>query len=341
MSNVWHTCRVGIAGNYGNHNTGDEAILAGILCQLSLVLPDLEVEVFSLDPADTTLRHGVKAVPLTFPTWGRSDARSLTTSSHRRFSRLRARLRGIPLQRDLRRFARDVGTVVHNREHLHFLYHRIRRLDAMTIGGGQLLMDWYPSALFLFGCLAWLTHLAGVPLMYYAVGAGPINTWRGRLYTKLALKWASVITVRDAASQEAIVALGLPRDRVCVTGDPAISLCTQRDARPVPREYGLKRVGVVPVPYYAPYYWPVRDATLYSAYVARMAKSCDTLIEQLDVCLTFWGSKYPHDLRAARDIVSQMQHREEVYLLERELDPQDFLDLVGTFDCIEIGRAHV
>ncbi|MEM9904423.1 MAG: polysaccharide pyruvyl transferase family protein [Cyanobacteria bacterium P01_D01_bin.44] len=48
-----------ICGYYGHYNLGDEAMLAGMLHQLSQWRPDLSPTVFSNHPADTAQRHGV------------------------------------------------------------------------------------------------------------------------------------------------------------------------------------------------------------------------------------------------------------------------------------------
>jgi polysaccharide pyruvyl transferase CsaB len=65
--------RVAVSGYYGCGNTGDEAVLAGIVESFRLRSPDLPVEftVLSADPADTERRHGLNAVP-------RMDRQALT-----------------------------------------------------------------------------------------------------------------------------------------------------------------------------------------------------------------------------------------------------------------------
>ena len=57
--------RVLIFGYYGFRNTGDEAILAGMLRDLRGEIADLEAIVVSGDPAGTSRDHGVRAVLFT------------------------------------------------------------------------------------------------------------------------------------------------------------------------------------------------------------------------------------------------------------------------------------
>ncbi|MEN6548212.1 MAG: polysaccharide pyruvyl transferase CsaB [Armatimonadia bacterium] len=53
--------RILISGYYGFHNTGDEAVLAGIVAGLRRRLPDAELCVLSADPPGTAAQHGVLA----------------------------------------------------------------------------------------------------------------------------------------------------------------------------------------------------------------------------------------------------------------------------------------
>lgn len=62
--------RVVISGYYGYGNTGDEAVLAGLLTALRTIDPGIEAVVISGDPAATRRQHGVRAI-------ARSSARGL------------------------------------------------------------------------------------------------------------------------------------------------------------------------------------------------------------------------------------------------------------------------
>ena len=55
--------RILLSGYYGYRNAGDEWVLAGILRSFRAIVPDLEVEVLSGDPARTERQHEVPAVP--------------------------------------------------------------------------------------------------------------------------------------------------------------------------------------------------------------------------------------------------------------------------------------
>src|SRR6266704_4300003 len=56
--------RIAISGSYGGMNLGDEAILEVILKELRGSGLDLDVVVFSKNPADTERRHKVRSIPM-------------------------------------------------------------------------------------------------------------------------------------------------------------------------------------------------------------------------------------------------------------------------------------
>lgn len=55
--------RIGIVGNYGNDNNGDESILYSIIQQVKEVFPvdDQDITVFSNNTQQTSERYGVKS----------------------------------------------------------------------------------------------------------------------------------------------------------------------------------------------------------------------------------------------------------------------------------------
>ena len=117
-------CRVGISGSYGGLNLGDEAILQGIVGELTRSLP-VEITVFSRDAADTRARHPdvARVVPV------------------RDFSRSEV----LP---------------------------EIERLDVFVLGGGGILFDGEAK---IYLREVQLALECGVPVMVYAVSAGPLR----------------------------------------------------------------------------------------------------------------------------------------------------------------------
>ena len=167
--------KIGIIGNYGATNIGDDAILTALLKSLSRH----EVTVFSADSTGTHQNFGVKSVPL-FPLGFRSLLKF--------------------------RFHRSIQAV--------------KNMDVIILGGGGLFQDSY-----LYACLLWAWQIFWVtrfkkPFFVYGTGVGPLKTRLGKIITKWAHNYASLITVRDKISADTLGALELEPE-IITTADPA------------------------------------------------------------------------------------------------------------------------
>lgn len=178
--------KIGIIGNYGHDNNGDEAILQGILIQLTEELnidPD-NIVVFSNNPDNTKQRYRLNTFKLLH------KKGSLTASI--------------------------MTTIIQNRK-------VIRKLDLLIIGGGGLLMDMYKRDAPLYASHALLGRLSRCKVIVYGVGAGPITTKLGTFLIKLMIKCASTVSVRDVKSKELLQKIGVKKP-IGVVADPAFQL---------------------------------------------------------------------------------------------------------------------
>src|SRR6185369_5759379 len=186
--------RILIAGYTGFGNAGDEAIAHVITSHLRERIPDADITILSGNPPHTAQTYGVRALPWRDPL-AIADA--------------------------------------------------IRHTDLVILGGGGLFQDYWgfdPAAILTreqWGLSFYLTPalLAAIyakPLMLYAIGIGPLLSEHGRTYTKVAGDIASRITVRDHASQELFVSLGVSPDKITVTADPAFDLQPASDLPDLP-----------------------------------------------------------------------------------------------------------
>lgn len=174
---------IGIVGNYGNNNQGDEAILEGIIIQLEKAyhIKREEILVFSNNPEQTRERYGVQSVNL--------------------------------FQRRKTDPMKLIATIIHNRP-------IIRNLDVLLIGGGGILMDLYRNNPIVYGMYGWLAKITKTPAIIYGAGAGPISTKLGKILLKSLGNTAKVLMVRDPKSKQLLQSIGVTK-RIEVISDPA------------------------------------------------------------------------------------------------------------------------
>jgi polysaccharide pyruvyl transferase WcaK-like protein len=158
--------KVGLLGNYGHLNLGDEALLAGAIALVSDVadVRASDIVVLTDDVADTVRRQGESGVEV------------------RRFKR--------PFQGRLSRLPLVIADI----------FRAFRGLDWLVFGGGGLINDSNRTAVPLFACACLLARLRGLKTAWFSVGIGPLQ---GKMHRRLA-RWmlasADFVTVRDKLS---------------------------------------------------------------------------------------------------------------------------------------------
>lgn len=290
--------RIGIVGNYGNNNNGDEAILAGIITQVKQFynVGNEDITVFSNNPKQTSELYGVRAEPLYY----RRPAASFT------------------FFQTFRKNSKVVAT-----------------LDLLIIGGGGILMDFYNREAQLFGSYGMMARFNKVPYIVYGCGAGPIRTPMGKWFIKNLLKGADTVSVRDPESKKLLHSIGVKRE-ILVIGDPsfALSLNCKKERKK------LKRIGVTVVPYYDKNYWPDRDDAIYKQYIHAMAENLDRIIQETDVTIELFSTKYPHDVDVTVDVLQLMHHKEQVAINKEDLSPERLLEITSNLDLLIGTRLH-
>jgi polysaccharide pyruvyl transferase WcaK-like protein len=111
----------------------------------------------------------------------------------------------------------------------------IQRLDLLILGGGGILFD-AEAPTFLREVL--LAHEHRVPVMVYAISAGPLRDPAAQAAVRDGLGPAAVVTVRERGARRILEDVGVHRE-ILVTADPALLL----DPEPLPKD-ALKREGL-------------------------------------------------------------------------------------------------
>jgi polysaccharide pyruvyl transferase WcaK-like protein len=99
------------------------------------------------------------------------------------------------------------------------------RSDLLLSGGGGLLQDVTGVRSICYYLVVVLLALTlGKPVVYYAQGVGPVRTRVGRWLTRIVSNHVDLITVRDQASRDDLLAMGVCRPPLVVTADPVLAL---------------------------------------------------------------------------------------------------------------------
>ncbi len=173
-----------IAGHYGFHNTGDEAILASMIQDLRAHAHDLDLIVLSGDPERTAKTHKVRSILWT-------DIQAI-----------------IDGMRDCDMVILGGGGLFH---------------DYWGMDPAAILTQHHSGISFFFG-IVYLANLLKKRSMIYAVGVGPLFSDPAKKFTRMSFDLADVITVRDKDSKQQLIALGIDAGRITVTADSAFGL---------------------------------------------------------------------------------------------------------------------
>lgn len=182
--------RIGIVGNYGNNNNGDEAILLGIITQLTthFDITTKDITVFSNNPEQTKERYGVESYPLYYKKGSIVKTFAETVKQSRKI---------------------------------------VNKLDVVIIGGGGILMDLYKREAPLYGTYGILGKMGGAKVVVYGCGAGPLTSSVGKFFIKRLAAVADSISVRDPESKALLESVGVTK-KVEIIGDPAFTLTTEK-----------------------------------------------------------------------------------------------------------------
>ncbi|HEV7135346.1 MAG TPA: polysaccharide pyruvyl transferase family protein [Steroidobacteraceae bacterium] len=212
----------------------------------------------------------------------------------------------------------------------------IGSLDLLILGGGGILYDAdAPTYLREVG----LATDLGVPVLLYAISAGPLTTEASRRAVREALNASAAIaiTVRDRESCRLLDDVGV-RSEVRLTADPAFLLepeplsAAVLEAEGVDFSRDLVGFSVREPGPAAPNIDP-------DEYHEMLANAADFLIERFDAEVLFVPME-KIDVRHSHAVVAHMRNAERAEILRRRYSPRQILDLMGRFEFVVGMRLH-
>jgi polysaccharide pyruvyl transferase CsaB len=212
----------------------------------------------------------------------------------------------------------------------------IAALDTLIIGGGGILFD-TEAEVFLREAL--LAQELDVPVVVYAISAGPLEARATRERVKECFERAAVVTVRERHSRQLLEEIGIRRE-IVVTADPALLL----EAAPLPPD-ALQREGLVrrsPLIGLS-----VRERGIAAPdldeehYHQLLADAADYMVYRYDATLVLVPmERRILDLQQSHAVIAKMARADRATVLRREYTAGQVLSLVGQFDFAIGMRLH-
>lgn len=299
--------KIGLLDHVGGGNLGDDATLDAIAGAIRRRWPCAEIVAFSMNPDDTSTRHGIQSHPLRRDRWriggkpagtGRTfktSMKALTRNHGRIFYLLRA---GSVLIRSPSEMFRELSFLASSRRIM-------GSFDLLIVSGGGQLTEkngpWgFPYTLFKWVMLA---RSAGVPCLFLNVGAGPLTGPLSKFFVRRALLTADYVSLRDEKSQALVRQIGFTREcQVCPDNVYALEIAPTRESV---RETGSQSiVGFAPMPYPDPGpdgYRQDKDQIVYDAFIRKLASFACWLVSRSHA-LEFFGTDVGADLLAIKDV---------------------------------------
>jgi polysaccharide pyruvyl transferase WcaK-like protein len=229
--------RIGLFGNFGGGNLGNEGTLEAMLLFLRQACPDAELICICVEPDVVKAQYGIRAFAVRPP-----------------------RLPSSGIARIRNKIADQL-----------YLFRQLGEVDILLIPGTGVMDDFgerplgFPYSVFLTCLMAWLRRRK---IAFVSVGAGPIRHPVSRWLMKMAARMASYRSYRDVISKQFMESIGLNVGNDPVYPDLAFSL-PDPEPRPEGKNAGLT-VGLGVMAYYG---WSAKgDEAIYQLYLKKLTE---------------------------------------------------------------------
>ena len=214
------------------------------------------------------------------------------------------------------------------------IWRALRHADLLLSGGGSLLQNVTSRrSLYYYMAIIFMAMLAGVRVMLYAQGIGPI---RGHLPRRI-MRWignrVDHITVRDVGSLDELRDMGITKPPIECTADPVLAIHPVDKALGRAIFHAYHADGAKPVVGIS-----VRDWQGWTHYKEVIAEVSDQIVREFSARVVFLPMQFPEDVKAAESVAALT--KEPCTVLQDEYTTTEFLSLVGNMDLMLGIRLH-
>jgi|GEM_PF-7020783 len=317
-----------LSGDRGTGNNGDRAITLNVIERLRALLEEPDIVFSTPHHTDLSAIYDARFVPgLDRALYGNSETKT-------RFQRL--------IPRVVRRLLRMVSILS---SCLALRWLRLNRpipasagpfLDELRTahllliaGGGQFASLWSVSVL-VYSTAIFCARLLRIPVVATGLGAGPFDSLRDRLLTRLALNQCEFVAARSPSAFENLHTIGVSDRRLILVTDDALTLQKGRVdeilANPVetlrtpPERYAVAHFRLAP------------SSGAGEIELCKFAAVLDRIADSLGVDVIFVPfavSAYADDRSAHYKVYAKMHNKHRVHLIHSLYHPQAVKAIIG------------
>jgi len=212
----------------------------------------------------------------------------------------------------------------------------IRSSDLVISGGGSLLQDVSSKrSIIYYLAIMWIAMFFRKKIFIYSQGIGPIIAKVNRMLTAATLKRVDGIVVRDEASKELLVEIGLNADDIYVTADPVLRIKPadlETGRRILEKEGFVKEEGRITVG------WAIRERRTESGFVDEVCDAIKSLEAKYNARNVLIPFHYSEDMAVIQRIKERLG--DNVTCIEHKYLTDEMLSIIGNMDILVGVRLH-
>ncbi|MBD7992135.1 polysaccharide pyruvyl transferase family protein [Ochrobactrum sp. Sa2BUA5] len=304
--------KIGLFGQFGSGNTGNDGSLEAMLHVLNRISPDAQLVCICSSPEIITPKFRIQAV---------SVGQAAPAQGYLRL--LNKLLFNFP-----RRLTGFIAALT-----------LAQGLDLIIVPGTGILDDFNENPFgWPFAILRWsiAARLAGARFAFISIGAGPVTHPLSRAFIRRAALLASHRSYRDQVSYDFMRSLGVSARYDGVSADIAFALPVADD---VLTKGADQRIGVGVMNYRGWRKNAEDGAAIYDTYLNKMARLVEGLLDQGRQVRLLIGDQ--GDLAAVNDLQSRLRHRDQGNVVfEPPASLQELMQQIALTDIVVASRYH-
>ncbi len=232
--------------------------------------------------------------------------------------------------------AQKYGVHSVNRKSVKDILNAVRKCDLLISGGGSLLQDvTSKKSILYYLMIIWVAFFFRKKVFIYSQGIGPILSKINRRLTAATLRHVSGVVVRDEASRDLLIEIGVREDKIIVTADPVLRI--KKTELATGREILMKE-GFAPDDERMTVGFAIREKKTDSNFVDELCISIRRLIEEYQAQIVLIPFHYSEDMAVIEEIEARLG--KDVCCIKHKYLTNEMLSIIGNMDVLVGVRLH-